>query len=59
MINFLIFSLDQPLDPVLNPVEHTDWKWCSFETAYKIIKWALEKKALKYGYNYLINIPLK
>lgn len=53
-----IARIDQPKDPVLNPAEHTDWKWCSFETAYEMIKWAIEKKALRYIYNYLINNPL-
>ena len=40
--NFLA-RIDQPQDPILNPAEHTDWKWCSFEIAYKIIMWAIEK----------------
>ncbi|MHA2231849.1 MAG: NUDIX domain-containing protein [Candidatus Hodarchaeales archaeon] len=54
-----IARIDQPQDPVLNPAEHTDWKWCSYETAYKIIKWAVEKKLLKYIYNCLIKNPMK
>jgi len=54
-----IARIDQPQDPELNTTEHTDWKWCSFEIAYKIIKWAVEKKLLSYVYNYLINNPLK
>lgn len=54
-----IARIDQPQDPILNPAEHTDWKWCSFETAYKIIKWAVEKKLLRYVYNHLIKNPLK
>jgi 8-oxo-dGTP pyrophosphatase MutT (NUDIX family) len=44
-------------EPVLNPAEHTDWKWCSFEKAYELIRWAVEKKLLKYVYNYLIKNP--
>ncbi|MHA2227172.1 MAG: NUDIX domain-containing protein [Candidatus Hodarchaeales archaeon] len=48
-----IARIDQPQDPVLNPAEHTDWKWCSFEIAYKIIKWAVEKKLLRFVYNHL------
>lgn len=51
--NFITY-IDQPKNPILNPVEHTDWKWCSFETAYKIIMWAVEKKLLKHVYNFLI-----
>ena len=54
-----IARIDHPKDPVLNPAEHTDWRWCSFETAYKIIKWAIEKKLLKYVNNYLNKNPLE
>jgi len=54
-----IARIDRPKDPVLNPAEHTDWKWCSFETANKIIKWAIEKKLLRYVSNYLIKNPLE
>ena len=54
-----IACIDQPQDPVLNPAEHTDWKWCSFEIAYKIIMWAVEKKLLRYVYNYLVKNPLR
>ncbi len=43
-IHVFIARINQLQDPVLNPAEHTDWKWCSFETAYKIIQWAIEKK---------------
>ncbi len=52
-----IARIDQLQDPVLNPAEHTDWKWCSFEKAYNIIMWAVEKKLLKYVHNYLIKKP--
>jgi 8-oxo-dGTP pyrophosphatase MutT (NUDIX family) len=55
--NFIAL-IDQPQEPVLNPAEHTDWKWCSYERAYKIILWAVEKKLLKYVYNHLIKNPL-
>ena len=54
-----IACIDQPQAPVLNPAEHTDWKWCNYETAYKIIKWAVEKKLLRYVYNYLVKNPLR
>jgi 8-oxo-dGTP pyrophosphatase MutT (NUDIX family) len=53
-----IARIDQPQKPVLNPAEHIDWKWCSFETAYKIIKWAVEKKLLRFVYNHLLSNPL-
>ena len=54
-----VARIDQPQDPVLDPTEHTDWKWCSFEQAYEIIMWAVEKKLLKRIYNYLHKNPLK
>ena len=53
-----IARIDQLQDPVLNPVEHTEWKWCSFETAYRIIMWAVEKKLIRFVYNYLVEHPL-
>ncbi|MHA2298429.1 MAG: NUDIX domain-containing protein [Candidatus Hodarchaeales archaeon] len=56
--NFIAL-IDQSQDPMLNPAEHTDWKWCSFEIAYKIIMWAVEKKLLRHVYNYLIKSPIK
>jgi 8-oxo-dGTP pyrophosphatase MutT (NUDIX family) len=63
LLNEIIFHnfvaiIEQSQDPVLDPTEHTDWKWCSFETAYKIIMWAVEKKLLKYVYNFLVKNPL-
>ncbi|MFX1511175.1 MAG: NUDIX domain-containing protein [Promethearchaeota archaeon] len=54
-----IARIDQPQDPVLNPAEHTDWKWCNFEIAYEIIKWAVEKKLLRSVYNYLVRNPIE
>ncbi|MHA2156494.1 MAG: NUDIX domain-containing protein [Candidatus Hodarchaeales archaeon] len=54
-----IARIDQRLDPVLNLAEHTDWTWYSFEIAYKLIKWSVEKKLLRYVYNYVIKSPLK
>lgn len=56
--NFIAY-IEKPQNPVLNPAEHTDWKWCSFEVAYKLIKWVVEKKLLRFVYNHLIRNPLK
>lgn len=53
-----IALIDQRQDPVLNPAEHTDWKWCSYEIAYNIIKWAIEKKLLRFVHNHIIGNPL-
>jgi 8-oxo-dGTP pyrophosphatase MutT (NUDIX family) len=59
-ITFYIFiaRIDQLQDPVLNPTEHTAWKWCNFETAYNIIQWAVEKKALRIINDFLTKNPL-
>jgi len=56
--NFIAL-VDQSQDPALNPAEHTDWIWCSYEKAYKIIMWAVEKKLIRFVYNYLIQNPIK
>lgn len=39
-----IAIITDPKDPILDPREHTDWKWCSFETAFLMVDWAVEKK---------------
>jgi 8-oxo-dGTP pyrophosphatase MutT (NUDIX family) len=49
-----IAHIDQTQDPILNPLEHTDWKWCDFESAYKLIMWAVEKKLFK-AINYFLS----
>ena len=56
--NFIAL-IDQTQDPVLDPDEHTDWRWCSFETGYEIIRYAVEKKLLNYVHKYLVNNPIK
>ncbi|MFX1326026.1 MAG: NUDIX domain-containing protein [Promethearchaeota archaeon] len=51
--------IDELQDPILDPTEHTDWKWCDYETACKSIMWLNEKKILTCVNNYLIENPLK
>ncbi len=53
-----IAKIDQDQDPILNPAEHTHWKWCRYQEAYEIILWAIEKKALRIINDYLIKNPL-
>jgi len=48
-----VARIDQSQDPILNPAEHTDWKWCEYQTAYKLIMWAVEKKLLKFINSFL------
>lgn len=43
-----IARIDQSQDPILESTEHDEWKWCSYDTAYKIIMWEIEKKNLEY-----------
>ncbi|MHA1908048.1 MAG: NUDIX hydrolase [Candidatus Thorarchaeota archaeon] len=33
--------------PVLDPIEHTEWMWCTFDEAYELLKWENNKKALE------------
>ena len=33
--------------PVRDPVEHTEWKWCTFDEACELLKWEDNKKALE------------
>ncbi|NHJ31423.1 MAG: NUDIX domain-containing protein [Asgard group archaeon] len=54
-----IARIDQVKDPVLNPAEHTDWKWCSYEVAYDLIMWTIEKRMLSNVYKFLKENPLK
>ena len=58
LYNF-IARIDQTKDPILNPAEHTDWKWCDYETAYELIMWAVEKKLLRFMNDFLSKSPLK
>ena len=53
-----IARIDEQQDPVLIPTEHTDWKWCDFKTAYDLIMWAVEKKAIRLVNEYLVKNSL-
>lgn len=53
-----IARIKQEQDPILNPSEHTDWRWCSYEEAYELILWAVEKKGLRIVNDYLVKNPL-
>ncbi len=33
--------------PVIDPIEHTDWKWCTYDEAHGLLKWEENKKALE------------
>ena len=33
--------------PVLDPIEHTEWRWCVFDEAHELLKWGENKQALE------------
>ena len=33
--------------PVLDPIEHIEWKWCTFNEAVNLLKWEENKRALE------------
>ena len=43
-----IAKIHQTGPPTIDPIEHDDWKWCSYEEAMKLLSWEDNKNALKY-----------
>ena len=50
-----IAKILEPDPPKLDPIEHDNWKWCSFDEAMNLLKWWDNKKALEYVHKYLEN----
>ncbi len=48
-----IARIDHTDNPTLDPLEHNDWKWCSFDEALDLLLWETNKEALIYCNNYL------
>ena len=48
-----VARINQPDLPSIDPKEHDQWKWCSFEEAMKLLKWEDNKKALEHVKNIL------
>lgn len=48
-----IIRIDHTDNPTLDPLEHNDWKWCSFDEALDLLFWETNKEALIYCSNYL------
>ena len=48
-----ITRIDHTDNPTLDPLEHNDWKWCSFDEALDLLLWETNKEALIYCNNYL------
>ncbi|MHA1198316.1 MAG: NUDIX hydrolase [Candidatus Heimdallarchaeaceae archaeon] len=39
--------------PSIDSLEHTEWKWCSYDEAIKLLHWEDNKKALDYVKKFL------
>ncbi len=48
-----VARINQPDLPSIDPQEHEDWKWCSFDEAIELLKWEDNKKALEHVNNIL------
>ena len=48
-----ITRIDHTDNPTLDPLEHNDWKWCSFDEALDLLFWETNKEALIYCNNFL------
>ena len=48
-----IALIHQPISPKIDPAEHNDWKWCSYEEAMNLLSLDDNKKALEYVKYYL------
>lgn len=48
-----IAKIHQAGPPTIDPVEHDEWKWCSYEEAMNLLTWEDNKKALKFVKIYL------
>ena len=53
-----IAKIFQPNPPNIDPIEHDEWKWCSFDEAIGLLKFEDNKSALKYV-NKLLNKETK
>jgi dATP pyrophosphohydrolase len=43
-----IAIIQQPDSPKIDPIEHNDWKWCSYEEAMNLLSLEDNKRALEY-----------
>ncbi|MHA2324814.1 MAG: NUDIX hydrolase, partial [Promethearchaeota archaeon] len=39
--------------PKIDPIEHDDWKWCSYREAMNLLSWDDNKRALEYVQKFL------
>ncbi len=48
-----VARIDQKDLPSIDSYEHTEWKWCSYEEAQKLLFWEENKQALEYVRKFL------
>jgi len=48
-----IAKIDDPSPPKIDPIEHNDWKWCTFEEAMDLLSLEDNKRALEYVQKFL------
>ena len=48
-----IAKIHQPGPPKIDPIEHNDWKWCSYGEAMNLLSLDDNKKALEYVHKFL------
>jgi len=55
MIDETVFvaEIDGQTEPVLDPIEHDAWKWCTYEVALQKLYWPGNRESLKHCREYL------
>ena len=48
-----IAKIDEPSAPKIDPIEHTNWQWCSYEEAMNLLSLEDNKRALEYVKKFL------
>ena len=48
-----IAKINEPGPPQIDPIEHNDWKWCSYEEAIELLSWENNKSALEFVHKFL------
>jgi len=48
-----IAKINHSNPPKIDPIEHNEWKWCSYEEAMNLLSWEDNKRALEYVQKFL------
>ena len=48
-----IAKIDESRPPKIDPIEHNDWKWCSYEEAMNLLSLEDNKRALDFVHEFL------